>query len=261
MQTGYYDAIGGMATQFNKLDVISNNLANLNTAGFKQDKSIIADFQRLYQEKRDILNLNNNTVEGSKYFNRAMTKVPQISEVYTDFRSGNLKSTNLPLDLALKDNSHFFLVQVGDEIQLTRNGTFSMDNQSNLVNQDGYKVLDSDKNPIKILSGDDIVIDSDGIVYVDNEYSGELFVGYVDNMKKLAKVGNSNLSPREQVIHHSEQSGVVAQGYLEQSNVNPVFAMSEMIATNRLLEMGQKVASSQMDDMNNEAINKIAVNR
>ena len=61
MQTGYYSAAAGMVTQFNRLDVISNNLANVNTTGYKEDKVIIGDFMRLYKEARDELPLENQT--------------------------------------------------------------------------------------------------------------------------------------------------------------------------------------------------------
>jgi len=67
MQSGFYSNTGGMVTQFNRLDVISNNLANLNTNGYKKDDVVIGDFMRLYQEKRDELPLDNNTKEGSKF--------------------------------------------------------------------------------------------------------------------------------------------------------------------------------------------------
>jgi len=61
MQTGYYNAAAGMVTQFNRLDLIANNLANVNTAGFKEDDVVIGDFSRLYKEARDKLPHPNQT--------------------------------------------------------------------------------------------------------------------------------------------------------------------------------------------------------
>ena len=83
MQTGYYNAAAGMVAQFSRLDNIANNLANVNTAGFKEDNLIVGDFMRLYKEARDELPHANHTKEGAQFLNRAMTKAPQIVEQYT----------------------------------------------------------------------------------------------------------------------------------------------------------------------------------
>ena len=261
MQTGYYNAIGGMVTQFNKLDVLSNNLANLNTTGFKQDKTIVADYMRLYQEKRDELPHPNNTKEASKFLNRSLVRVPQVSEIYTDLKIGALKETQAPLDLAISKKDLFLAVKVGDKMQLSRSGVLSIDGNGMLTNQRGDFILNKKQQPIQLDTNKNITIDKDGVIYLDNAYVDELMVAYVDNPRKLTKSGNSQFDTNGQTIKHFESANALHQGYLEQSNVNPVRAMTDLIATNRLLEMSQKVASSQMDDMNNEAINKIAVNK
>jgi len=108
MINGYYSATGGMVTQFNRLNVISNNLANVNTNGFKQDDIIIGNYERLISEKRDILPLENNTKEAAKFINRALNKVPQVVEEYTNFSLGNMQKTSNPLDIALKKTKQFF---------------------------------------------------------------------------------------------------------------------------------------------------------
>ena len=258
MQSGYYNSIGAMVTQFNKLDTVTNNLANLNTAGFKQDKNIVGDFMRLYEEKRNILPLDNNTVEGSKFYNRTMDRVPQVVEQYTDYAQGPIKQTENPLDLAIKSKHNFFLIQNGDQLQLSRNGAFSVNEDGFLVNKNGDYLLGADKNKISINTNTRLDIDSDGLIYQNNELSNELFIASVENTKKLTKAGNGNFHIGEQNIYHNDTSGLIASGHLEQSNVNPIYSMSELIVTNRLLEMSQKAANSQMDDMNNDAINKIA---
>ena len=258
MQSGYYSSIGAMVTQFNKLDTVTNNLANLNTAGFKQDKNIVGDFMNLYQEKRDILPLENNTVEGSKFYNRTMDRVPQIVEQYTDYGQGAIKQTDNPLDLAIKSEHNFFLVQSGDKVQLSRNGAFSVNEDGFLINKNGDFVLSSEKNKIAIEASSSLNIDADGLLYQDNQLSSRLFVASVDNTKALTKAGNGNFDLNKQKTYHNDTSGLIASGYLEQSNVNPIYSMSQLIVTNRLLEMSQKAANSQMDDMNNDAINKVA---
>ena len=82
MQTGYYNAAAGMVTQFNRLDTISNNLANVNTIGYKEDNVVVGDFMRLYKEARDELPNQNQTTEGAEFINRTMTRAPQIVDSY-----------------------------------------------------------------------------------------------------------------------------------------------------------------------------------
>ncbi|NOR58673.1 MAG: flagellar biosynthesis protein FlgG, partial [Sulfurimonas sp.] len=89
MQSGYYSSAAGMVTQFNRLDTIANNLANVNTIGFKEDNLIVGDFQRLYKEARDELPNGNHSEDGAQFLNRAMTKAPQVVDEYTNFAIGN----------------------------------------------------------------------------------------------------------------------------------------------------------------------------
>ena len=116
MQTGYYVATGGMVTQFNKLNVISNNLANVNTNGYKADNVVIGDFERMFKDSRDNLPLENNSKEGAKFLNRDLNKIPHIVEGYTKFKVGNMKQTGNSLDFALTKENAFFLVKTPDGI-------------------------------------------------------------------------------------------------------------------------------------------------
>ena len=100
-----------MVAQFNRLDTISNNLANVNTAGFKEDNLVVGDFLRLYKEARDELPNANHTKEAAQFLNRAMNKAPQIVDAYTDFSLGNMEKSDNPLDMALSKEGLFFLVK------------------------------------------------------------------------------------------------------------------------------------------------------
>ncbi len=145
MQNGYYQATGGMVTQFNKLDVITNNLANINTSGYKRDDVVIADFKRIFKETQDELPIENHTRDASRFVNTTIDRIPQVSQEYTDFSLGSLKATNNPLDLAMTREDAFYLVQTKDgEVRLTKDGNFQLDDEGYLVNKQGYKVLSSD---------------------------------------------------------------------------------------------------------------------
>ena len=257
MINGFYDAAGGMVTQFNRLNVISNNLANVNTAGFKQDDIIIGEYERLFSTKRDVLPLENNTKEAAKFLNRNINKVPIVVEEYTNFSLGDMQKTSNPLDVALKQKNSFFVVDFNGE-KLTRAGNFSIDSNGYLVTKDGYKVLDNKNNPIQIpLTAKNIKIDNNANIYVDQEKIATLKIVSIDNLKTLQKVGNSmwKFNPnRAKIITNN----TTLQGFLEKSNVNVVKEMTALIDTNRLVEQYQKVMSTFMDDLNKDAIEKLA---
>ncbi|MDB2562538.1 flagellar hook-basal body protein [Sulfurimonas sp.] len=270
MQTGYYNAAAGMVAQFNRLDTIANNLANVNTVGFKEDNNIIGDFMRVFKEARDELPHANHTKEGAQFLNRALTKAPQIVEGYTDHSMGTMQSTGNNMDFALSKEGLFFAVKTPQGIRLTRDGSFSIDDSGKLITKQGYEVLPEDYysagSNISFNTEDSIVeVDKNGKIYtnlpnsVKLGESSKLFIAQPDNIGLLVKEGD-NLFKYEGVerIQNMENSGAVRQGFLEKSNVNAVKMMTQMIETNRLVGMYQKVMNSQMDDMNNEAINKLA---
>lgn len=270
MQSGYYSSAAGMVTQFNRLDTIANNLANVNTVGFKEDNLVVGDFMRLFKEARDELPNENQTKEAAQFLNRAMTKAPQVVDAYTDYSLGTMQKSDNPLDMALSREGLFFLVKTPDGIRLTRDGSFTTDDEGRLVTKDGYEVLPSDyfisKQGITLNQEDTAFeVDKNGQIYtnvpgtVNLTAGSRIFIAQPDNIAMLKKEGN-NLYRYDGVdeMESLEETGALRQGFLEKSNVNAVKMMTQMIETNRLVGMYQKAMSVQMDDMNNDAINKIA---
>ena len=260
MINGYYDAAGGMVTQFNRLNVVSNNLANVNTPGFKQDNIIIGDYERIFNEKRDVLPIENNTQKAAQFLNRNLNKVPIISSEYTNFSIGNLQRTSNPLDIALKQKDSFFVIDSNGE-KLTRAGNFNLDNNGFLINKEGFKVLDVKNKPIQIpLNAKHITIDKNANVYVDGQKTATLKILSFTNLKTLKKIGDNmwQFNPNNA---KTITKNTTLQGFLEKSNVNPIKEMTELISTNRLVEQYQKVMSTFMDDLNRDAIEKLATIR
>lgn len=257
MINGYYDAAGGMVTQFNRLNIISNNLANVNTPGFKQDDIIIGDYERLFSEKRDILPLENNTKEAAKFLNRNLNKVPKVVEEYSVFSIGDLQRTSNPLDVALKQKDAFFTVDANGQ-KLTRAGNFNLDSNGYLVTKEGFKVLDTKNRPIQIpLNAKSITIDKNANVYVNGQKIATLKIVRIKNLNTLKKIGNTlwQFNPKEALV---DTKNTTLQGFLEKSNVNPIIEMTDLIDTNRLVEAYQKVMTTFMDDLNRDAIEKLA---
>ena len=261
MQTGYYVTTGGMVTQFNRLNVISNNLANVNTNGYKSDDIIIGDFERMLKESRDNLPLDNNTKESAKFLNRDINKVPRVIKEYTDFQIGDIKRTGNDLDFALTKKNAFFLVKTPDGIKATRDGSFSVNDEGHLVTKEGYEVLPKtyfkDYHLLEVKPNKMLKADKNGDLYQGGLQTNSLFIASFDDLKKLKKVGNNlydfgNMQPIE------NGKNAVAQGFVEKSNINPVTEMTELIETNRLVEMYQKAMDTQMNELNRDAITKLA---
>lgn len=275
MQSGYYSATGGMVTQFNRLDIISNNLANVNTNSFKRDDVVIGDFLRLYQTHQDTLPLKNNTRESSKYINRNLDRVPIISEEYTDKSMGAITRTDNALDFALDKPNAYFAIQTPAGVRYTRDGSFTIGTDGMLSTKEGYHVLSrvglDNEGGIIIPNGMEVEADKNGNLYfrdTSNEgiaeplAAGGIAIVSFANPKYLKKVGQNLYEyPKDKAeeIDNLFTSNALQQHFLEKSNVNAVIEMTNLIETNRLVDMYSKVLKTHMDDLNTEAISKLAV--
>lgn len=281
MLNGFYGGVGGMIAQFNRLDTISNNLANANTNGYKRDDVVIGDFLRLYQEFKHELPLQNHTREASKFLNRTINRVPAVVEEYSDLSVGSFSHTENPLDLALKNKNAFFAIQTPSGVRYTRDGAFELDNNGTLVTKQGFVVLSreglnspenmSEAGAIRIdLSSNNVEISKNGEVFVRNlsnenigvaEPIGAVAVVSFVNPKYLKKIGDNLYElPHERINERMNinDDNVVASGFIEKSNINPVVEMTALITTNRLVDIYSKVMKTYQDDLAPEAINKLA---
>ncbi|MGI0406570.1 flagellar hook-basal body protein [Helicobacter himalayensis] len=273
MQSGYYNTTGGMVTQFSRLDIISNNLANLNTNGFKRDDVVIGDYLRLYQTHKHQLPIEGQTREAAKFLNRSLDRVPIISEEYTDRSSGTMAQTENALDFALQDSNAFFAILTPEGVRYTRDGSFSIDSNGALVSKEGFPVLNRNgidsQGGIMLAQGQNLEADKNGNLYlrnINNDTIGEiapigaLAVVSFENPRYLKKVGKNLYEyPDEHLNERKNVENGVMQGFVEKSNVNAVREMTSLIETNRLVDMYQRVMRSHMDDLNSEAITKLAV--
>ncbi|MCI5969345.1 flagellar hook-basal body protein [Helicobacter sp.] len=274
MQGGYYSSVGGMVTQINRLDVIANNIANANTTGFKRDDVVIGDFLRLYEQHKEFLPLKEQTKDAAKFYNRSLNRVPQIVEEFTDNKVGGMMITGNTFDFALSRENMYFMVETPDGIRYTRDGSFVLNEQGRLVTKEGFPVLPREyldaPQYIEFIDGFQVEVDSNGNIYtrdLNNEGISEMAlianVGVVsfENPKYLKKIGDNLYSyPKERNNEREAlaQSGAVRQGFLEKSNINVVQEMTGLIETNRLVEAYSKVLKTHMDELNTEAITKLA---
>ena len=272
MQGGYYSSVGGIVTQINRLDVIANNIANANTTGFKRDDVVIGDFLRLYEQHKEFLPLKEQTKDAAKFYNRSLNRVPQIVEEFTNHQMGGMMVTDNTFDFALSRENLFFMVETPSGIRYTRDGSFVLNEQGRLVTKEGYPVLPREyleaPQYIDFIDGFQIEVDSNGNIYArdlnaigEAGLMGNLGVVSFENLKYLKKVGNNLYSYPQERNNEREalgQSGAVRQGFLEKSNINVVQEMTGLIETNRLVEAYSKVLKTHMDELNTEAITKLA---
>ena len=150
MVKGLYTAYTGMINQEHRMDVLTNNLANVNTNGYKKEGATSQSFDSIFANKIK------DTSEGVHLAKRIGINNPgvKIGEGYTDFSQGPMKTTGNTFDLALTDSGFFaveFTAKNGESsVKYTRDGNFTLTEEGNLVTQDGDAVLDEDGNPVKI---------------------------------------------------------------------------------------------------------------
>lgn len=239
MVQGTHPLAASMINQLNRVDVISNNLANLNTTGFKEDSLSEGSFNSY---------LERTNKEGEKVSNLSyiMNTVPKIDHNYINSKLGSITPTGNNLDFALSQTDTYFKVEsnTGD-IELTRDGKFKVVD-GNLVTQNGYKVLDNTNNPIA--ANNEELLATIAVVSV--------------NFKDLDKIGNNNYKSTndENVKIIEDNQKFILQGSLERSNTSAIGSMVSMIDAQRRFEQAQK-AISGIDDINKKVIESIGDGR
>jgi flagellar basal-body rod protein FlgG len=237
MNQGTYPLAASMINQVNRLDQISNNLANINTNGFKQESTTETTFN-YYLERAQ----QNNEVPTK--INVVTNNIPKIDSKFINSEMGPIAVTGNTLDFALSNPDTFFKIQNSQgDIVYTRDGAFkNLDNF--LVDSNGNNVLNADNEPIEI------------------EDNFELQIGVVKTpFTNLEKIGDNTYSLKDtnEIEIFENNDSLVVQGAIEKSNVNSVTAMVELIDAQRRFEQSQK-AIKTIDELNSSVIDKIGSN-
>jgi flagellar basal-body rod protein FlgF len=224
---------------FRSLDVIANNIANVNTPGFKRES---AKFEELVQGVKP------TKEPGSP---RSLSFVRDAG-VVRDISAGHVENTGAPFDLAINGNG-YFVVQTAAGDRYTRNGHFTLNADGVIVTEEGDPVL-GDGGPITVTTDDgDIGIGLDGTVSGKQGQLAKLRLVDFKNERALTKLGTSLYSTTQAPV---PASGTMSQGMLESSNVQPVVEISRMIEMMRAYEATSTLAKSA-DDMKRQAIQKL----
>jgi len=241
MVKGLYTAYTGLINQQNRLDVVTNNLANATTTGYKKEGTTSQSFDSLMAIK-----INDPTSANINQNIGPVSLGVKIGENYRDYSQGSFKNTSGPYDFALSGNGLFsvsFTNKAGEEsIMYTRDGSFQMAQDGSLVTKDGDPVLGQD-GPIVLPTDATISTDETGEIYADGQYIDKFAITDFEDNNYLEQYGE-NMYKAVDGATKKDATATVMQGYLEMSNVNVVSEMVQMITISRAFESNQKVMTS-----------------
>lgn len=226
MDNGIYIALSKQMAQFRQMDVIANNIANSDTAGYSAEKMI---FNQYLVRDGD----------------RHRMAFAQDIATFRDTSEGRLKKTDGVFDVAIR-GAGYFRVETPLGVRYTRAGNFQLSGDGTLVTPEGYPVLSADGEPIQFGEEDrDVTIARDGTIAVGNDVRGAIGVVDFDNPQLLERTSGglyrAEIEPAPVAVVE------VMQGMVEQSNVQPVMELTSMIKTSRSVGNTSKLIEVMFD--------------
>ena len=241
-----YMAYAGLRSRAQALEVMTNNIANIHTSGFKGQKP--------YFKVRE------NTEGGYSQLAEAINA--PVVDVFsgTDFSAGQLKETGNPLDLALTGEG-FFVVETPMGLRYTRNGSFRLNKARELVTNEGFKVIAEGKQnqkprAIKLPEGN-VDVGQNGQIAVDGVMSAKLKLVTFENLTQLKRAGGSLFEASAQAVEVPPARSQVAAGFLEQSNISAVKNITEVVSLMRSFEMLTRAIRSLTNNVEQKVINEV----
>jgi flagellar basal-body rod protein FlgF len=230
---GIYPAISGSLLQEKRLEILANNLANISTIGFKQDRPVFETY--FTSDSSPYQSLVPNEINPEEAY-------VVFTGIKTIFSQGEFRYTGNPLDLAINGNG-FFVIETPEGNAYTRKGNFTINNEGLLVTQEGLPVM-GEGGTITI-QGSQITIDNEGNIFADDNLVATLSVVDFPEPYPLQKIGDSLLVINNPELEETSPAGAtIQQGHLELSNVQATKAMVEMIDIMRSYEAYQKIIQS-----------------
>lgn len=270
MLRGFYTAASGMIAQQRRQEALSNNIANAQTPGYKQDQASLRAFPELLLEKRESLEMpgaRNTHIPMNSRIGSINSGV-YVQEITPDFSQGTLRETGTSTDMALVNGimpdqagSFFYTVQgENGEVQYTRNGNFTVDSEGFLTTNQGNYVLDQEGNPI-FTDGLEFEVSKDGTIQTA-EMETPLGIAYTADANNLRKEGQGlfgleeGADPAVDARALEGASFTVLQRSLEGSNVDSLQSMTEMMSAYRSFETNQTVLKA-FDQSMEKTVNEI----
>lgn len=249
MHYGMYISASSMSAQMARQDVLSNNLANVNTTAFKPD--VLAIRQRDPATREDGLSL-----PSSKLLERLGAGVmPMPTRI--DMGTAPLERTGAPLDVGI-EGPGFLSVRAGSDIRLTRDGRLAISPEGVLVTAaEGRPVLDQNDQPILLNPASEVKIDARGVVSQEDGPVGQLSLTTVSEPDRLIKLGNGLLGvARGERLDRQPASGRINQGMLEMSGTDAVSAMISVTSASRAVDSASTIIG-YFNEIMGRAINSL----
>lgn len=255
MIRGIFTAASGLGVLQSRMDTTSNNLANVSTNGFKQDRVQTASFPDLMLQEKVRVNVGGLGFGG--WWPVGVTNQGAVvTGVFTDHSTGVLSETGNETDLALSGEGYFSFQPGGqgeNRILYSRDGQLHRDSEGYLVNSGGDRIL-GESGPVQVGSGS-FTVSPEGVVTTADGTEIKLEVVGFQDKTRLVKEGNGYFSARPGEATAAENPGVT-QRFLEKSNVDVTAEMVNMIEIARAYEATQKLVQAQ-DQMLDNAINRV----
>lgn len=240
MLKGLYTAYTGMINEQNRMDIMTNNLANADTVGFKKEGSTSQAFNDVLAVKIKDQSVGLSAVRRIGINNPGV----KIGENYTDFSQGSFRITDNTYDLALAGDGFFaieFTNKAGEtSTKYTRAGQFTLNREGYLVTEEGDYVLDTSNRRIQLDTLQDSVIRDDGSIVQNDSVVARIQVTDFENYDYLEKYGETYYEPIEGARMIASDAEIKS-GYLEMANVQPVSEMVNLISITRAYESNQKI--------------------
>ncbi|MGD7053927.1 flagellar hook-basal body protein [Sutcliffiella horikoshii] len=254
MLRGFHTATAGMLSQQRRMEMLSNNLSNSNTPGYKADQSSLRAFPELLLKRMEQANIpttkpisftQNQTIGG-------LHTGVYLQETAPKHTQGDMRPTGNQTDLAILNQtlpegaSIFFTVENQDGTpRYTRNGNFAVDQQGYLTTNNGLYVLDENNNRIQMQS-DTFELQQDGTILENGNFNTRIGIALAPNANALSRDNNGlyRLNEGEALPNANNVSGTafrLLQGHIERSNVDTAQTMSDMTAAFRAFEANQKI--------------------
>jgi len=233
MFKGFYNLTSGMLSQGRRLDVVSHNMTNIATAGYKTDVYTDSTFQDVMISRLGNKDKVNSTEIGEE------TYILAPSELWTDYTQGSIEETGYPLDFAIYGEGFFQINRVGGETGYTRSGSFTLDQENYLCLAGQGRVLDNQGQPIQ-LSTDKIYADEQGNLYEESTRN------YLATLGVFSFPDNNALERNDRGLFMGEgaqpsENYVIKHGCIERSNVDMTDVMVSMITTQRALQSAAEI--------------------
>jgi len=255
MVKGLYTAYTGMLNEQKRMDIMTNNLANASTVGFKKEGSTSQSFNDVLAVKIKDESVGLANVQRIGINNPGV----KIGENYTDYTQGSFKVTGNTYDLALSGEGFFaieFTNKAGEtSTKYTRAGQFTLNKEGYLVTQEGDYVLDTSNRRIQIDPLKDTSITKDGIIAQNGVDLAQIQVVDFEDYDYLEKYGETYYQPLEGA-NITTSDATINSGYLEMSNVQTVTEMVNLISITRAYETNQKIIQT-MDNTLEIAVNQL----